>query len=219
VDKEGLARVRARVRHTLRRRRLLEQDKRSTRRRCANLAVKQADEDYERKAAELGPKLIQELEKGIMLRQLDTHWKDTSARSTTCARHSLRGTRSATEAGVQARGVRDFSAMLDRVKHDVVTILSKIQIRRPEDVQAVEPDAPDPRTLRFQHADAPSLVRATAAAAPSGVAARCPRQLRTGPQPARSRSRSTSASSRRSDATSVPLRLGQKYKQCHGRLS
>ncbi len=36
----------------------------------------------------------------------------------------------------------------------------------------MEPEAPDPRTLRFQHADAPSLTRA-AAAAFAAVAARC----------------------------------------------
>ena len=49
--------------------------------------------------------------------------------------------------------------MLERVKHDTISMLSKMQIRRPEDVQAVEPEAPDPGTLRFQHAEAPSLTR------------------------------------------------------------
>src|SRR5690606_4364236 len=104
-------------------------------------------------------------------RQLDAHWKEHIA-----ALDYLRQ-------GIHLRGYAQrnpkqeykreafemFSSMLDRVKHDTVAILSKIQIRRPEDVQAVEPDTPDPRTLRFQHAEAPSIVGAPPAQPPPGA--------------------------------------------------
>ena len=79
---------------------------------------------------------MRELEKGIMLQQLDLHWREHLA-----AMDYLRQ-------GIHLRGYAQknpkqeykreafemFSAMLDRVKHDTITILAKIQIRRPEDV-------------------------------------------------------------------------------------
>ena len=110
-----------------------------------------------------------------------------------------------------------FSSMLERVKHDTISILSKIQIRRPEDAQAIEPPPPDPRTLRFQHAPAPSL------AAPP------PPDLRpSGPAPGQAPRPAPAAEPvapyvreqpkvGRNDP--CPCGSGKKYKQCHGRLT
>src|SRR5690606_34387148 len=94
----------------------------------------------ERKVAEIGAPMMRELEKAVMLRQLDTHWKEHLA-----ALDYLRQ-------GIHLRGYAQrnpkqeykreafemFGSMLDRVKADTISILSKIQIRRPEDVRVVE---------------------------------------------------------------------------------
>ncbi len=166
---------------------------------------------------------MHELEKGIMLRQLDSHWKEHIA-----ALDYLRQ-------GIHLRGYAQrnpkqeykreafemFSAMLDLVKHETITILSKIQIRRPEDVAAVEPAAPDPSTLRFQHAAAPSLVAPPPEESPPPGFGPAPagQPLRTpspDAEPVQTYVREQPKVGRNEPC---PCGSGKKYKQCHGRLS
>jgi preprotein translocase subunit SecA len=204
--------------------RLLEQDHTIDEAALRKLAVKQADEDYERKTAELGEKLMHELEKGIMLRQLDTHWKEhIGALDYLRQGIHLRGYAQRNPKQEYKREAFEmFSAMLDRVKHDVVTILSRIQIRRPEDVQAVEPDAPDPRTLKFQHAAAPSLVAPPAPppSAPGGMGELPAGGFARGPQPAPEPvTQYVREQPKVGRNEPCPCGSGKKYKQCHGRLS
>ncbi len=187
-----------------------------------NLIVERVEQDYDAKGAEIGSAVMRELEKGVMLRQLDLHWKEHIA-----ALDYLRQ-------GIHLRGYAQrnpkqeykreafemFSSMLDRVKHDTISILSKVQIRRPEDVQAVEPEAPDPRTLRFQHADAPSLTAPPPppspsprpGASPAGVGLRPAPE----PEPVAPYVREQPKVGRNQPC---PCGSGKKYKQCHGRLS
>src|SRR5690606_6182100 len=124
------------------------------------LILERVEAEYEEKVKAIGEPVMRELEKGVMLRQLDMHWKEHLA-----ALDYLRQ-------GIHLRGYAQrnpkqeykreafemFSSMLDRMKHDTIAILSKIQIRRPEDVRAVERPTSDPSSLRAQHAEAPSLV-------------------------------------------------------------
>jgi preprotein translocase subunit SecA len=197
---------------------MLEADHSIDEKRLRELAVAAVGEAYDRKVAEIGPKVMHEIEKQIMLRQLDSHWKEHIA-----ALDYLRQ-------GIHLRGYAQrnpkqeykreafemFSSMLERVKHDTISILSKIQIRRPEDVQAVEPPPPDPSTLRFQHAAAPTLAppppepRAGAPApgqlrAPAPAAEPIAPYVREQPKVGRN--------------DPCPCGSGKKYKQCHGRLT
>ncbi len=202
---------------------LLEKDHTIEENRLRELIVKAADEAYAHKVSEIGPEIMHELEKGVMLRQLDSHWKEHIA-----ALDYLRQ-------GIHLRGYAQknpkqeykreafemFGAMLDRVKHETITILSKIQIRRPEDVAAVEPAAPDPSTLRFQHAAAPSLVAPPPEEAPPPGfgAASAGQPLRTPPpdvEPVQTYVREQPKVGRNEPC---PCGSGKKYKQCHGRLS
>jgi preprotein translocase subunit SecA len=201
---------------------LLEQDHTIDEGRLRGLIVKAAEEAYERKAAEIGPEIMRELEKGIMLRQLDSHWKEHIA-----ALDYLRQ-------GIHLRGYAQrnpkqeykreafemFSALLDRVKRDTIGILSKIQIRRPEDVAAVEPATPDPSTLRFQHAAAPSLVAQPPEEAPPPGFGPPPQpgQMPRAPEaePVQTYVREQPKVGRNEPC---PCGSGKKYKQCHGRLS
>jgi preprotein translocase subunit SecA len=92
--------------------------------------------------------------------------------------------------------------MLDRVKHDVVKVVLTVQVRTPEDVQAVE-EAPPMTNVKYQHAD----YDAALASEPDGggrAAVAAPPFVRAG---------------RKWDATIRALRIGRKYKQCHGRLA
>jgi preprotein translocase subunit SecA len=178
---------------------------------------------YESKVAEIGPAVMHEIEKQIMLRQLDSHWKEHIA-----ALDYLRQ-------GIHLRGYAQrnpkqeykreafemFSTTLERVKHDTISILSKIQIRRPEDVRAVEPPPPDPSTLRFQHAAAPALVPQPpplppppAPSAPGGGQA--PRASAGADDPVAPYVREQPKVGRNDPC---PCGSGKKFKQCHGRLS
>src|SRR5690606_9604652 len=110
--------------------------------------------------------------------------------------------------------------------------LSKIQIRRPEDVQAVERPTSDPSTLKAQHAAAPSLVAppppepgaplgaprpraplgsAVGAGNPQGVVA----AARMSAEPTSPYVREDRKVGRNEPC---PCGSGKKYKQCHGRL-
>jgi preprotein translocase subunit SecA len=199
---------------------LLDSDHTIDEKKLRELVVGAVAEAYDKKVAEIGPQVMHEVEKQIMLRQLDSHWKEHIA-----ALDYLRQ-------GIHLRGYAQrnpkqeykreafemFSSMLERVKHDTISILLKIQIRRPEDVQAVEPAAPDPRTLKFQHAAAPSLTQAPPAPEPRPSAA--PPDLRMRPPPA-----PEPVAPYVREAPKVgrndpcPCGSGKKFKQCHGRLS
>jgi preprotein translocase subunit SecA len=201
---------------------LLEKDHSIEESRLREVIVAAADDAYAQKVSEIGVEIMHELEKGIMLRQLDSHWKEHIA-----ALDYLRQ-------GIHLRGYAQrnpkqeykreafemFSAMLDRVKHETITILSKIQIRRPEDVAAVEPVAPDPSTLRFQHAAAPSLVAPPREEAPPPGFGPAPGQpLRTPSPDVEAVQTYVREQPKVGRNEPCPCGSGKKYKQCHGRLS
>jgi preprotein translocase subunit SecA len=204
--------------------RVLEQDHSIDEKALRRLVVAEVDKEYERKTAELGPKLMRELEKGVMLRQLDAHWKEhIGALDYLRQGIHLRGYAQRNPKQEYKREAFDmFSSMLDRVKHDTIAILCKIQIRRPEDVQAVEPEAPDPRTLRFQHAAAPSLTAPPAEPQPSlrpSSPIRGGQRMPPPPPTLEPVSPYVREQPKVGRNEPCPCGSGKKYKQCHGRLS
>jgi preprotein translocase subunit SecA len=200
---------------------MLEADHTIEEKRLRELIVAAVGEAYARKVGEVGPNVMHEIEKQIMLRQLDSHWKEhIGALDYLRQGIHLRGYAQRNPKQEYKREAFEmFSSMLDRVKHDTISILSKIQIRRPEDVQAVEPPPPDPRTLRFQHAPAPSLAAPPPpeprplgsaeglASRPAPVPAAEPVAPYVREQPKVGRN------------DPCPCGSGKKYKQCHGRLT
>jgi len=88
-------------------------------------------------------------------------------------------------------------------------------------VAAVEPVMPDPSTLRFQHAEAPSLVAPPPEDAPPpgfGSAPQGP-PLRTPPPDADPIQTYVREQPKVGRNEPCPCGSGKKYKQCHGRLS
>jgi len=175
--------------------------------------VSQLETAYEKKLEDVGVQSIRELEKAIMLRQLDTHWKEhIGALDYLRQWIHLRAYAQRKPAQEYKREAFEmFSDMLDRMDHDAVTILSKVQIRRQEDVGALEPSSSDTSKMRFQHAAAPGLPTAPQQATPAGV--RPPNASEGKPitpytreQPKVGRNQPCSCGS------------GKKFKHCHGRL-
>jgi preprotein translocase subunit SecA len=165
------------------------------------------------------------IEKEIMLRQLDLHWKEhIGALDYLRQGIHLRGYAQRNPKQEYKREAFEmFSGMLERVKHDTISILSKIQIRRPEDVQAIEPETPDPRTLRFQHAAAPSLVAPPPppepVAPPPGARAMGGARLPQSAEAAEPVAPYVREQPKVGRNAPCPCGSGKKFKQCHGRLS
>jgi preprotein translocase subunit SecA len=205
---------------------VLEQDHTLDEKALREMVVAAVGGEYEKKTADIGPKLMHHIEKEIMLRQLDAHWKEhIGALDYLRQGIHLRGYAQRNPKQEYKREAFEmFSAMLERVKHDTIGILSKIQIRRPEDVQAIEPETPDPRTLRFQHAAAPSLVPPPAPegprpSLPAGgrvAAAAGPGMPAPSAEPVAPYVREQPKVGRNQPC---PCGSGKKFKQCHGRLS
>ena len=153
---------------------------------------------YKRKEEIVGPEVIRQFEKAVMLQNLDSHWKEHLA-----AMDHLRQ-------GIHLRGYAQknpkqeykresfelFTEMLEALKIEVVTILSKVQVKAQEDVETVEEQRrqADNTPKNFEHESASEPEPARVAAA-----------QRQGPKVGRN------------DA--CPCGSGKKYKQCHGKLS
>jgi preprotein translocase subunit SecA len=102
-----------------------------------------------------------------------------------------------------------FSAMLDRIKQEVITILSRVEVKAEEDVQAVEEQRRSRARMQYQHAEASAMAAAgggddgLAMADEAGAAAVQP-FVRPSPKLGRN--------------DPCPCGSGKKYKQCHGKL-
>ena len=199
----------------------IEEDDRINESEISRIVLEAVVGEYQAKTESVGEQVMRELEKGIMLRQLDSHWKEHIG-ALDYLRQGI-GLRSFAQRNPKQEYKREafemFSDMLDRVKRDTITILSKVQIRRPEDVDAVEPSSPAADSLSFQHAQAPSLAQA-AEQRPSGTPREIP-QI-TG-QPQRPVAPEATPFVRKQPKVGrnqpCPCGSGKKYKQCHGQLT
>ncbi len=174
--------------------------------------VRTMRENYEAKVASIGASLMRLVEKEVMLKQLDFHWKEHLA-----AMDYLRqgiGLRGYAQKNPKQEYKREafemFGQMLDQVKHDTISILSRVRIQSEQDVQRMEAERRRAQAMEFRHAAAPALTAAQqqAAAAPQQMAAPPP-----APEPFVREGRKIGRNE------PCPCGSGKKYKQCHGRLS
>ena len=169
---------------------------------------------YEAKAQQVGPEVIRHFEKEVMLRNLDSLWREHLANMEYLRQGiHLRGYAQVDPRREYKRDAFEmFSSMLDRLKFDVVSILAKVQVRTQEDVAAMEEQRRRVRAMQFQHAEAPNVTATPApapgpaqgrAGAPAAAAAAAP-FVRDQPKVGRN--------------DPCPCGSGLKYKQCHGKL-
>ena len=156
---------------------------------------------------QIPPELMRRLEKDFMLDVLDRHWKEHLI-----AMDQLRqgiGLRSYAAKNPKQEYKREafamFQDMLDRIKLDVVGILSKVHVRTEDDIRAVEQREP-PKDMQYSHPDAPNALSSGGEPAGEGEAA-------TPNAPYVRRDRKIGRNE------PCPCGSGRKYKQCHGRLN
>jgi preprotein translocase subunit SecA len=160
---------------------------------------------YKAKEEMVGAQVLRQFEKSVMLQTLDGLWKEHLA-----AMDHLRQ-------GIHLRGYAQknpkqeykresfelFQQMLESLKNDVISVLSKVQVQAQSDVDEMEQRRRDEEAkieLAYQHASAEALGNEDAqqAKAPKTV-------IREGEKIGRN--------------DPCPCGSGQKYKQCHGKLS
>jgi len=153
------------------------------------------------KTAQAGTEVMRHFEKAVMLQVLDSQWKDHLA-----AMDHLRQ-------GIHLRGYAQknpkeeykreafqlFSDMLDRIKHEVISLITRVQIREEQDIEALEAQRQTPSSVRYEHPSATGGGDAEAETADiQTVTRQAPKIGRNAP---------------------CPCGSGKKYKQCHGKLA
>jgi len=160
-----------------------------------------AEASWRERESSVGPELMRQFERSLMLQTLDHHWRDHLA-----ALDHLRQ-------GIHLRGYAQknpkqeykreafelFSDMLDRIKQDVVKVVLTVTVRSEQDVQAVEEAAPV-SNVQYQHAGYDEAL----AAPPESEASAPPPFTRAGDKVGRN--------------DLCPCGSGKKYKHCHGRI-
>ncbi|WP_394202276.1 preprotein translocase subunit SecA [Shewanella waksmanii] len=161
---------------------------------------------YKAKEEMVGEGVLRQFEKAVMLQTLDGLWKEHLA-----AMDHLRQ-------GIHLRGYAQknpkqeykresfelFQQMLETLKHDVISVLSKVQVQAQSDVEEMEERRrQEEAKIRrdYQHAQAEALVGAEEAEA---LASKKP-MVREGEKVGRN--------------DPCPCGSGKKYKQCHGKLT
>jgi preprotein translocase subunit SecA len=119
---------------------------------------------YAQKEVSVGPQVMRYIEKEVMLRTLDQHWREHLA----AMDYMRQGIylRSYAQKNPKQEYKREafelFSGMLDRIKFDTITTVSKIQVRSQEEIEREELERQQrlARALQMQHADAVSPIQA-----------------------------------------------------------
>ena len=111
-----------------------------------------------------------------------------------------------------------FGEMLERVKHDTISILSRIRIQSEQDVQRMEEERRMAKALAFKHDEMSALGQSQPRAVGGGQAGARPQP---GPQAQGAATPETFVRSGRKVGRNEPCPCGsgKKYKQCHGKLS
>ncbi|WP_018873058.1 preprotein translocase subunit SecA [Thioalkalivibrio sp. ALJ16] len=116
------------------------------------------------KREQLGDETMNRLQRDVMLQVLDSQWKEHLA-----AMDYLRqgiGLRGYAQRNPKQEYKKEafamFQSLLERIKHDVVKFLLRMQLRSPEEVEALKPKkaAPAEDDLQFQHQNPDSALAA-----------------------------------------------------------
>jgi len=158
-----------------------------------------ADALYAEKEALVGDEGLRQFERAVMLQSVDTHWREhLSALDMLRQGIHLRGyAQKQPKQEYKREAFELFAGMLTAIKTEVTQITTTVQIRAPEEVQAVE--LHEPSNIQYQHSEYDEGRDFTEAERDTATPASAfPKVGRNDP---------------------CPCGSGKKYKQCHGRLS
>ena len=158
---------------------------------------------YKEKEKQAAPEVLRHFEKAVMLQILDAAWKEhLGAMDYLRQGIGLRGYgQKDPKQEYKKEGFSMFTDMLERIKHEVIGVLSKVQVRAKADVDAVEQQRRSQSQVKYQHDQASSMGEA-----PEKVEGEEHKPFtRQGRKIGRNEP--------------CPCGSGKKYKQCHGKLT
>ena len=174
--------------------------------------IEKAQHAYKEKEESIGSNLMRMVEKEIMLKQLDIHWKEHLAAMDHLRQGiGLRGYgQKNPKQEYKREGFEMFGEMLDQIKHDAISLLSRIRIQNEQDVTKMEEQRRAEQSMEFKHAESSALTNnEDKNISQNVVGENAPKQktpfVRTQPKVGRN--------------DPCPCGSKKKYKQCHGRLS
>jgi len=191
----------------------LEEDKNLVETGLRKRVLAEVDGAYEAKVQMYGAPVVRHIEKAIMLQQLDSHWREHLA-AMDYLRQGIH-LRSYAQKNPKQEYKREafelFTAMLDRIKHDTISMLCRMQLRTQADIDREEEERQQrlARAMQFQHA-APEQITAPQAPQPE------PQQLGANSEPVAQFVRETKKVGRNE---LCPCGSGKKFKHCHGALA
>jgi preprotein translocase subunit SecA len=122
---------------------------------------------YQAKADQVGAYVMRRYEKEIMLLVVDRHWKEHLAAMDYLRQGiGLRGYAQKNPIQEFKRESFDmFSAMLDGIKGEAITVLTRIQVQDEAQVEALEQSHPEQDSMQMQHAEAENVLTGSAGSA------------------------------------------------------
>ena len=147
--------------------------------------------------------IMRRLEKQVMLDVLDRQWKDHLI----AMDHLRQGINLRSYAAKNPKqeykreAFEMFVLMLENIKHDVISFLSKVQVKSREDVEAAEQQHPRTKNMNYNHPAAPNALGENPVAEKEQQTPFVRGQRKIG----------------RNEP--CPCGSGKKYKQCHGKIA
>ena len=187
-------------------------------------AIEQA---YQEKIDSVGAPVMRHLEKAVMLQELDKHWREHLAAMDYLRQgiHLRAYAQKNPKQEYKREAFELFGALLDRIKSDSISLLSRLQVRTEAEIEAQqrEREAQMARRLQMQHAAPQSAISADGLAGPEAGGAAPPAfggAPAAGPMSGPEQLVPVVRDTRKVGRNEVcPCGSGKKYKHCHGQLS
>jgi preprotein translocase subunit SecA len=187
--------------------------------------VQAVESSYDEKVGQVGAPVMRHLEKAVMLQELDKHWREHLGAMDYLRQgiHLRAYAQKNPKQEYKREAFELFGTLLDRIKHDSISLLSRLQVRSEAEIeeQERERERQMARQLQLQHAAPQSAISGDAgpvgpeaAAGPSG--GRFAADPGVGPEAVAPVVRDGRKVGRNEPC---PCGSGRKYKHCHGQLA
>lgn len=171
--------------------------------------VEEAEKAYAEKEQTVGAELMRHFEKAIMLQTLDAQWKEHLAQMDYLRQGiSLRGyAQKDPKQEYKRESFKLFTDMLETIKREVISLVSRVQVRQQSDVEAVNEQRRQSEDVEYQHEEPTAQEQEDEQSDADRMQAHNPQEplVRDGRKVGRNEP--------------CPCGSGKKYKHCHGAMS
>ena len=168
--------------------------------------LNQYNRHYDSKEQSIGPKPMREIEKAVMLQQLDFHWREhLGAMDYLRQGIHLRGyAQKNPKQEYKRESFEMFSYMMDQLKSSVISILARVRFRGEEDADTLSQQTPDMTEVELKHRDPNTFETPLSEASDALNETNQRPYVRTDKKIGRNEP--------------CPCGSGKKYKRCHGAI-